>query len=942
MSRTIYNRNIDTYAPEDFPAGARSVLLSTPSRFHVASGLIYFIGVAFVGTLAAAVLTTLGPQIARYMSGYVFAVVSFVAVLIAVWFLLGHQYQNALKAIAFPSVIALAAWTGMRAQAPAFAYVALLMSGVLLAVLFSDRILAHVMAWRIRSLTTSLKNKRWSDRMFEGCVLYDATAAFAPAVVGLVILRWLQRSAEPQPLWSSKAMCIVVLLFVTWSIAWNVLRDGKFRAFINAFSRWVNYDGPIQRSNVQTPLGLSTDVWWRRVQPGVVTFVIALGMLPAASYFPVGMIAGLGPWQRGVSFDVDELQEAPDDIEMMESLSDSQQRYFEELGTAERRRAYIRDLQREFVAEQHRRQSSGRSTALIQTLNGRPESWATIALNDAMVQRSPAIIWTLTGAVVLSLTLPGLTVLSILFTALGPALQSVPEAEVEDDDIDELSWDSIVSRIQGSADDEERNSIYVGRQWSNYVPTLIPRKAFHEHGWVLGDSGSGKTARTLSPIIAQLIRMSARDARAKNDQFAPGSVVILDLKGDKTLFCGARIEAEQAGLPFKFLTVQPGYPSYAFNPLQQQHLDGLSKTQLAGFLMQSLGLEFGDSYGRSYFSMAPRSVLRGILKAREVQSFRELEPLCEEKNRVAFQIRKRDWEQADQLFGTIESLADLDALNVTAATAPADVIDHRIDMSQVLETPQVLYFHLPVMMDAANSRHIGRTALFSLLTAAMLRQLKETQPTPVYLFIDEFQEIASEHLEVVLRQARSLNIGAILSHQTMSDLKKHGKLDLIPTVQGNTRFKMFHSFSDQQTLKMMVEASGERISKFRSQGTTPSGETSSLSEQLTPRITPNHLIEFSNDEDMAVLQLQRGSGFAQFRGYPTPVYTEFHIEEREKDRREALPWPNPVGTLIQSSTDERSEMPVETTKTQPAPAGSMQNRFREKHDEQQAKKRKDA
>lgn len=60
----------------------------------------------------------------------------------------------------------------------------------------------------------------------------------------------------------------------------------------------------------------------------------------------------------------------------------------------------------------------------------------------------------------------------------------------------------------------------------------------HQH--LIGDAGTGKTARGLLPLLSQLI--AAGDA----------SAVILDLKGDLHLDATARAEAERADLPFKW------------------------------------------------------------------------------------------------------------------------------------------------------------------------------------------------------------------------------------------------------------------------------------------------------------------------------------------------------------------------------------------------------
>ena len=82
------------------------------------------------------------------------------------------------------------------------------------------------------------------------------------------------------------------------------------------------------------------------------------------------------------------------------------------------------------------------------------------------------------------------------------------------------SVETILADIQRSPDLTERNSVYLGRVVEDGSPVLVPREVFREHAHGLGDSGSGKTAMFLSPLIEQLVRGGEC------------SVIVLDLKAD--------------------------------------------------------------------------------------------------------------------------------------------------------------------------------------------------------------------------------------------------------------------------------------------------------------------------------------------------------------------------------------------------------------------------
>lgn len=80
----------------------------------------------------------------------------------------------------------------------------------------------------------------------------------------------------------------------------------------------------------------------------------------------------------------------------------------------------------------------------------------------------------------------------------------------------------------------------------------------------IGDSGSGKTALFLCPIIEQLVK------------FGDCSVIVLDLKADTTellatLQSAADSVRRERGirLPLKYFSNQTGKATFAFNPMTQ-------------------------------------------------------------------------------------------------------------------------------------------------------------------------------------------------------------------------------------------------------------------------------------------------------------------------------------------------------------------------------------
>ena len=69
------------------------------------------------------------------------------------------------------------------------------------------------------------------------------------------------------------------------------------------------------------------------------------------------------------------------------------------------------------------------------------------------------------------------------------------------------------------------------------------------------------------------------------------------------------------GRTFKWFTNKPFRSTYIFNPWDQRIVKQLTLSDVLGLFMQSLNLHHGDDYGRSWFALVARTMLRrGILE----------------------------------------------------------------------------------------------------------------------------------------------------------------------------------------------------------------------------------------------------------------------------------------------------------------------------------------
>jgi hypothetical protein len=500
---------------------------------------------------------------------------------------------------------------------------------------------------------------------------------------------------------------------------------------------------------------------------------------------------------------------------------------------------------------------------------------------------------------------PFSTLFSIFWFTAGRVLTVYYDA-LEAEDAFEAStdtgpWDNRIDRIQNSRNALEREHLYLGSSLHHDYPILLHRDLIHRHAHILGDTGSRKTSLGLAPLLAQLI--------ASEDS----SVLVLDLKGDMALFECARLEAEAAGLPFKWFTNVTGRSSYLFNPLEQSHLPLLTPNQRTQGILQALSLEYGEQYGRAYFSALHEIVLLNYLRhyGQYIHSFKDLRRYVVDPMAYERVGHVDDWEKARHLAMVVDKLSSVYSLNLTSNDVPDQpaLIAEQIDIPSLLRDKQVVYFFLPAAQEPTTVSPIAKLALFALLASASRRS--PDQPHRVHVFIDEFQRILSENIQLLLEQSRSMQLSLILSNQTFAQLQR-AQMDITDTVDSCTAFRQTFRASDLKSMERLEKASGEALYHTLSwhQDVYSMLDDSRddafsmrsgvggffdvnvcVAEKEGPRLEKNTIIELSAAPLASVVRFTEGSGYTQFSGYHTPIVSEYHISSERYRRREKANWP---------------------------------------------------
>lgn len=496
------------------------------------------------------------------------------------------------------------------------------------------------------------------------------------------------------------------------------------------------------------------------------------------------------------------------------------------------------------------------------------------------------LIWT--GFVLMLVGIPiAITLLLLVLVAL-PALCSVGRSRTAESESND--WQAVTKTIQKSPNPIERESLFLGRLAHDGSPLLVPRAVFQEHAHILGDSGSGKTARGLIPLAEQLVA----DGQS--------SLMVIDLKGDsqeilQSLRACADRQAEQGhNIRVRHFSTREDYSTFAFNPFQLPCWDRLNLFQRTDVLCGALGLTYGTDYGRGYFSSANAAVLHATL-----QSFPQIGSFSELADRIAFVtsrpkahgLNDGQKDAGNHVRMIADRLAAFKSLNVTPSHSPDPEVNRQaMDPAQLFANQEIFYFQLSSTLGPGSSPEIARLAMFMLLTTATLTQ----QRRQVYLMIDEFQRVAAQNVDAILQIARSMNVGVILANQSMLDLKRD---DLVHVVEANCRYRQWYAVSSPEEQERLSKASGQTVDVLHNESTSRQQDgfdvrttTSRGANQfLAPRLSVNDIKLASDDPRKSIALVTRGAGYSQFGGMPVIVESDFHISEQEFLARKNAAWP---------------------------------------------------
>jgi Type IV secretion-system coupling protein DNA-binding domain len=333
----------------------------------------------------------------------------------------------------------------------------------------------------------------------------------------------------------------------------------------------------------------------------------------------------------------------------------------------------------------------------------------------------------------------------------------------------------------------------------------IPQKDRAIHMYVIGASGSGKTKFIEFPIMQDI------DLRNGFGIIDPHGDLIEETKG---LLASYYQHTQDEGIFDRVVIVDPTDPKYtvAFNVLEIP--DGVAPIEQAQELIMVFKRIWADSWGARMEDLLRNSL---IALAQAERTLVDLPQFLTQKDFRSQVMAKVSNQMARLYFERFDSLSrgnQLQWSDPVTNKVNAFLADERV--SQMLSFPKSS-FNLREIMDKKkilliklnkgrlqeSADLLGSLFMAKIQLAAFSRtNIPEAARVPFYLYIDEFQNFASETFGVVLSEARKYGLSLIMAHQTLQQIPE----ELRSVILGNAGIQVYFRVNRKDAELLAKEA----------------------------------------------------------------------------------------------------------------------------------------
>lgn len=475
-------------------------------------------------------------------------------------------------------------------------------------------------------------------------------------------------------------------------------------------------------------------------------------------------------------------------------------------------------------------------------------------------------------------------------------------------------WRRMLDRLSESKNLVEQKSLWVGWVEWDGAPILYPISQLFKHAWIVGKTGSGKSAWIMGVMLDQLIYRT--DIQ----------VIVIDLKATSFEMLSAMQTAADEKLrktghrdPIKYFTLAEGEQTYLFDIFSQGWWRTLATPQRCSVILSALAMAYSQAYGQSFYRDSAYDFLAYVLDRHpDVKSWKELLSRMQDAIRWAkepHELSKRCKEDAEHIVFVVRRLASFSALNLDNTTSSA------VQREAINFQHGHYYFALSATENSFIAGEVGR-----LVAAAILASARHSGSRRIVLIIDEWQEMCTKDLELLLSQARGLGIGVVLSNQNAAQLITKD-MDMRPIVEGNTSLQAWMSVTDAVGREQLQRLGGKEIAVLISQSHKEGSEPSlTFSQTVQDRANGNLVSAITSDARQFLIRMTDNAGYACYGDLLFAARSMFHQTKARYDVACQMNWPGPTkSTLVNKNslpkhkaTTNRSTTVAPNTKTRPS------------------------
>ena len=371
--------------------------------------------------------------------------------------------------------------------------------------------------------------------------------------------------------------------------------------------------------------------------------------------------------------------------------------------------------------------------------------------------------------------------------------------------------------------EEIAGTLDLGWYWSKnkeeFQMAKISEKDRSTHLYVVGATGTGKT-KFLEFLIQQDIE--------KGNGFAvidPHGDLMEDIKGFLTL--EPNVSRDDKRMSERVVLIDPTDPDFTvtFNPLEK--LSNVSAAEQASELISAFKKIWRDSWGVRMEDLLRNSLI--ALGEAEL-TLAELSQFLTRRGFRETILEKVNHPVAKEYFNRFNALTDRAQVTWTQPVMnkiDAFFSDERIsqmfshekssfNLREIMDERKILLIKLDKGKLKGSADLLGSLLMAKIQMAAFSRSdVPQTKRTPFHLYIDEFQNFASESFLVILSEARKYGLSLIMCHQTLSQIP----IELRSLILGNTGIQVYFRLNrqDAQLLaKEGFEYSGYEVKRMGS------------------------------------------------------------------------------------------------------------------------------